>query len=234
VQTNHAIPLGGASIEDRRSLAAIQTALAERGPLRYLEVGCYLGPTLRSFVADPNCEAITAIDRRDDASDDVRGTVLYPANTTAHMLELLSGVPGANLEKVNAVESSTDEPDPSDFSADLCFIDAEHTDEAVLRDARFARAVLRDRGVLSFHDRTLVGRGILRFLRELPRSHRVYPLKNDLLVIELGIRTLLSHAAVKAQVPRSLWLIADRLHIVPLALQVTSLKPRASLAPAGD
>ena len=29
--------------------------------LRYLEVGCYLGGTLQFFVADPDCESITAI-----------------------------------------------------------------------------------------------------------------------------------------------------------------------------
>jgi hypothetical protein len=60
--------------------------------MRYLEVGCYLGATLQSFVADPRCEAITAMDRRDSVTPDVRGTATYPDNTTANMLELLAQV----------------------------------------------------------------------------------------------------------------------------------------------
>src|SRR5262245_39969506 len=84
------------STEDRRSLVTLQAALGTRGAVRYMEVGCYLGATLQSFVADSNCEAITAIDRRDAVSPDERGLVRYPDNTTANMLERLAEVPGAD------------------------------------------------------------------------------------------------------------------------------------------
>src|SRR5258708_6921450 len=89
----------GMSAEDRQSLMALQTALGERGPFRYLEVGCYHGATLQSFVADPACEAMTAIDRRDAASSDARTPLPYPENTSTRMLELLGQVPGADLTK---------------------------------------------------------------------------------------------------------------------------------------
>jgi hypothetical protein len=97
------IPSGGASMEDRRPLRTLQSALSERGSLRYLEVGCYLGSTLESFVTDPACEAITAIDRRDATSPNVRGAVPYPDNATARMLELPGAVPGADLDRLHAV-----------------------------------------------------------------------------------------------------------------------------------
>lgn len=211
------IPTGGASAEDRRSLVALQAALTERCQLRYLELGCYLGATLQSFVADSRCQSITAIDRRDAVSADVRGTVRYEGNTTAHMLELLEQVPGADLGKLQTVDASTDDLDPSDYTADLCFIDAEHTNSAVLRDARFCRRVLRDRGVIAFHDRTLVGDGIREFLSELSR-YRAYPLAHDLFVVEINVPSLLSDPSVKAQVPHNAWLVADRLRAIRPAL----------------
>jgi hypothetical protein len=79
--------------------------------------------------------------------------------------------------------------------------------------------------VIVFHDRKLDGRGIREFLRELPRSH-AYPLAHDLLVVELNGFSLLSDARVKAQLPRKIWLVADRLHAVPLALRLAPMVGR--------
>jgi hypothetical protein len=219
------------SDEERRSLVALQAALGARGAVRYMEVGCYLGATLQSFVTDPNCEAITAIDRRDAVSRDERGRIRYPENTTAHMLERLAEVPGADLGKLLTIDASTDDLDPNAYTADLCFIDAEHTDDAVVRDARFCRRVIRDRGVIAFQERTVVRRGIRRFLRGLPsRGYRVYPLRHELLVVEIGIPSLLSDPAVRGRLPRSVWLAAGRLRLEPVLLWVTSLRLRANVA----
>jgi hypothetical protein len=204
------IESGSTSSADRRSLLALHSALAQRGRFRYLEVGCYLGNTLQAVVADRRCEHVVAIDRRDEVSPDVRDSKpVYRDNTSAHMLELLATVPGANLAKVETVDASTGELDPARYGADLCFVDAEHTNEAALHDAQFCRQVIGDRGVIVFHDRSLVDAGIRRFLRELGH-YRAYPLKHDLLVVELGISTLLADKAVRRQAPRRLWVVAAR------------------------
>src|SRR4051794_19632190 len=181
------IMVGGTTPEDKRSLLALHSALAERGRFTYLEVGCYLGGSLQALIADPRCERVTAIDAREEISSDVRNErPVYPDNTTAHMVERLAGVPAAGLAKLQTGGASTDELDPGAYTADLCFVDAEHTNDAALRDARFCREVIRNEGVIVFHDWTLVRDAIRTLLSQLPRYH-AYPLMNDLFVVELGV-----------------------------------------------
>src|SRR4051794_482975 len=129
---------GLASSTDRRSLLALHAAVAARGDFDYLEVGSYLGSSLQTFIADPRCRRIVSIDRRDVASEDERPEQpRYPGNTTAGMRERLARVPGADLGKLTTIEAATDDVDPAPLGVDLCLIDAEHTNAAVLRDARF-------------------------------------------------------------------------------------------------
>ena len=104
-------------------------------------------------------------------------------------------------------------------AADLCIIDA-GTNGAGVGRARFARQVIRNRGVLVFNDRTRVAGDILHFLRELPRC-RSYPLAHDLLVVEINVSTLLSDPNVRAQVPRRVWFAIDRLHAIRIALHLS-------------
>jgi Methyltransferase domain len=215
------IKVGGTTPEDRRSLLALHSALAERGQFTYLEVGCYLGGSLQALVADPRCERVVAIDAREKIPSDVRShKPVYLNNTTAQMLEELAHVSEADLAKVQTVDASTDGLDPRAYGADLCFIDAEHTNAAALRDARFCRKVIRDQGVIVFHDRTLVVDAIRAWLSQLP-TYRAYPLINDLFVVELGVPTLLSHPNVRQRVPRRVWLIADRLRLTAAALALS-------------
>ena len=210
-----------ASSADRRSLLAVHAALAARGEFSYLEVGSYHGASLQSFIVDPRCRSIVSIDRRDSVSPDGRreGVVPYPDNTTAGMLERLSRVPGADLAKLSSVDGTTEDLDPVALRVDLCLIDAEHTNAAALRDARFCRRAIRDRGVILFHDRLVVDHGIQRFLGELPRYH-AYPLAHELFVVELGVPSLLRDPRVRARVPHDLWVIADRLRAVRPALRL--------------
>ena len=108
---------------------------------------------MQSFIVDVRCRAVVSIDRRDAVSPDERFELPgYPDNTTAHMLERLKGVPGADLAKLTTIDASTDQLDPAHLNADLCFIDAEHTAEAAFHDARFCRQVVNDHGVIVFHD----------------------------------------------------------------------------------
>lgn len=214
---------GCASYSDRRSLLALHAALAARGEFRYLEVGSYHGASLQPFIADPRCRRIVSIDRRDESAPDERfGESRYPSNTPAEMLERLAAVPGADLSKLSTVEAGTDDVDAAELTADLCLIDAQHTNDAALSDARFCYRAVRGRGVIVFHDRIAVDRGIQRFLEELS-SYRAYPLAHDMFVVEIDVPSLLTDPRVRAQVPHAAWLAAERLRVVRPALALAPL-----------
>ena len=57
------------------------------------------------------------------------------------------------------------------MSPALCFVDAEHTDEGVVRDAHFCRRLLAG-GWLAFHDAGTGYRGLGRFLDDSAGRHR--------------------------------------------------------------
>jgi hypothetical protein len=155
---------------DKRALLALQEATARRyGLFVYLEIGSYLGGSLQAVVQDPRCAGIISIDPRPDAPPDKRtGTWPYADNTTAHMIELLRELPGADLSKLATLEVGTDAltPDALPARPHYCFVDGEHTDEAALRDARFCADALGGRGVIAFHDDNVVRDGIEAFLHE--------------------------------------------------------------------
>jgi hypothetical protein len=219
-----AIAGGCGSSVDRRSLLAVHAAVATRGEFSYLEVGSYHGASLQSFIADPRCRGIVSVDRRDATSPDERpeGVARYPDNTTARMLQCLRGVPGADLRKLTTIEAPTGDVDPAEVSADLCLIDGQHTNAAALEDARFCREAIGDHGVILFHDRVIVDRGIRSFLTELS-GYRAYPLAHDLFVVEIGVPSLLADSRVRAQVPRRAWLVVDRLRAVRLVLRLATV-----------
>jgi hypothetical protein len=84
------------------------------------------------------------------------------------MLALLGQVPGADIEKLSTFDASTETMSVKDLPVrpDFCFIDGEHTDEAVLRDARFCADAVDGQGVIAFHDYDTVGSAIRAFLHE--------------------------------------------------------------------
>jgi len=212
---------GGTSHADRRSLLALHAALASQRRFAYLEIGSYHGGSLQALIADPRCQRIVSIDCRAELAPDIRGPGRYPENTTHEMLVRLASIPGADLLKLATVDARSQDLDPTQFAAELCFIDGEHTNEALLHDARFCRKVVGGEGILVFHDRTLVSRGIRTFLGELDR-YRAYPLSHELLVVELGQTTLLHDPRVRACVPRGgAWLWVAGTRAFPLLLCVT-------------
>jgi hypothetical protein len=105
------------------------------------------------------------------------------------------------------VDGEVRDLDPANFHADLCFVDGEHTHEAVLRDGRFCVQVLHGKGIVAFHDRPIIETGLLQLLRELPQV-RAYPLRHRLFVIELGGATALPQA--REQLARGPWVAANR------------------------
>lgn len=196
------------SDEDRRSLLALHAALADRrGSFSYLEIGSHLGGSLQAVVADQRCTRVVSIDPRPQWVPDERPgatSTEYVDNSTAHMRELLSAVPGADLSKLETIEASTEDITAESVGRpDWCFIDGEHTYAAALRDARFCRAVMGSAGVIAFHDFYFVERAILDFLRETARPRRGYLLRDSVFVVEFGpLPTLVSTSGVHAQLTR--------------------------------
>lgn len=191
------------SEEDKRSLLALHAAIADRlGEFAYLEIGSHLGGSLQVLATDDRCRRIVSIDPRPEWQPDDRLGVTgfsYPENSTQAMLDRLAAIPGADVQKIEPLELGSDQIDPASVARpDFCFVDGEHTHDAVLRDARFCRSALRGRGVIAFHDFAIVPSPILRFLRET-RGARGYRLRDEVFVVEIGIPTLLSDHRVRGQ-----------------------------------
>jgi len=71
----------------------------------------------------------------------------------------------------------------------LCFIDGEHTDEAVLADFKFCLEVLDNAGAVMFHDAPITYNGIancVEYLELNATRFRTYSLPDMMFVIEIG------------------------------------------------
>ena len=232
-----------ASASDGSSLLALHAALAEsKQTFSYLEIGSYRGGSLQVLIRDPRCSSLMSIDPRTDATpDDTRGTYTYRNNTTARMLELLAAVPGADMTKLTTFETTTQAMDPRDLPhrPDLCFVDGEHSHEAVLNDARFCAEAMAGAGVIAFHDYGIVESAIRAFIRErwrdislaLPLNRRLYPPAGlGVFALELGDAGILRHPVIaRATGPRShaLWRAVNRPRATPaLFLATWATMPR--------
>jgi hypothetical protein len=189
---------------DRRALLALHGACRDRlGDFVYLEIGSHLGGSLQPYVLDPRCKTIISIDSRPETTPDERPSAMrYPGSTTERMMGNLAGIPDADTSKVHTIQAGTAALTKSDIPAvpDLCFIDAEHTDEAALRDARFCLGLLDGNGCIVLHDCHLLYRAIHTLLEELQESdfsYRPYVLPTAVFVIEVGELTLLDDARIR-------------------------------------
>src|SRR3954447_4502020 len=100
--------------DDRESLLALQAAVAEgHRTFRYLEIGSHLGGTLQPLIVDHRCTHVVSIDPRPEWQPDDRFAEgwRYPDNSTQRMLDMLAGVPGADLDKLETIEASTEDLD---------------------------------------------------------------------------------------------------------------------------
>lgn len=188
---------------DQRSLLALHLAAREGyGTFSYLEIGSHIGGSMQALIADPACTSILSIDPRPKVFPDERGFVSeYPENSTQRMLDYLAKVPGADFGKLKTIDSDAQSIGAAELPRDVhfCFIDAEHTDEAALRDAQFCLKVVRADGCIAFHDANVVFGGINTFLKELEaagRPFKAYLLPDAVFVVELGEGRLIHHARV--------------------------------------
>jgi methyltransferase family protein len=181
---------------DRIALMALHNACREvHGTFCYLEVGSYLGGSLQVFLADPRCVGITSIDARHKQSADIAGNFVYRQTTTEQMLEGLTAVPGADLGKLRTFDDSVEGISTEGLTAELCFVDGEHTHDAALRDARFCRAV-SPQGTIAFHDCTLVKSAIEAFAAE-SQPCATLDLPGEMFAVELGPPRILQSASIR-------------------------------------
>lgn len=184
---------GQTSDDDRRSLLALQSAYRQwKGRFTILEIGSYEGGSLQAYVADPACEHIISIDPRPAVVLDQRGSTWdYSRVSAEDMLKRLAAVPDADVRKVRAITAGTDTLRAADLVTrpDFCFLDGEHTDAAVLRDARFCLEASAPDCAMVFHDANIVYNGLRTLLDEIEasgREFRAYNLASVVFVIELG------------------------------------------------
>jgi len=181
------------SVHDKESLLACQLATRELvESYTYLEIGSYLGGSIQPHLQDPRCARIYSIDKRPLVQPDERGLdYTYLNNSTARMLENLKGVAPERVDRITAIDGETRHLEPSEIKEKmtLCYIDGEHTDEAVMADFRFCLNVVAERGAILFDDANIIYNGIARcidYLKQKSIGFRAYNLPDKIFVIELG------------------------------------------------
>jgi hypothetical protein len=182
-ETNHS---------DKKSLLAIQNAIRRtKEAYVYLEIGSLLGATIQPHLLDPKCEKIYSIDKRVLKAPDERGRdVYYRSISTEQMLNCLRQV-SEDLSKIMCFEDDASNIDTIQIvpKPDICFIDGEHTDKAVISDFRLCKSVLNNEGVVVFHDSHLLCNGlskIIKVLKSDKQEFRAYNLPAYIFVIEIG------------------------------------------------
>jgi hypothetical protein len=221
---------------DRRSLLALHSAAAQTlGSFSYLEIGSFWGGSLQAVMRDPRCAHVTSIDPRPAQSPDARGPDhTYEQNTTDHMLDLLRRIPDVDMNKISTLDQSTDSLRAAQLPVrpDYCFIDGEHTNGAVLRDARFCAQANGGVGLIAFHDYTIVGEGIRAFLREAwsDVSYAV-AFTGNVFAVELGgggiLRSEVVDRAISSKWHSLTWRMVSRTRSTPVPfLLAWSAMPR--------
>ncbi len=177
---------------DKQSLLACELAVREMAPrYNYLEIGSYLGGSIQPHLLDPLCRRIYSIDKRPVSQPDARGyDWAYLNNSTARMMKMLEEV-SSDTSKITTIDGDTKTIDKSEITdkIQLCFIDGEHTDEAVASDFRFCLSVLAANAAIVFHDAQIIYNGIaaaLGYLEENKFRFRAYILPHVVFVVEIG------------------------------------------------
>ena len=150
--------------DDRRSLLLLQDCVRDRSKYVYLEIGSHLGGTIQPYFVDPICKLIYSIDKRPELQPDERGKLYrYNNNSTERMLSNLSqAFPSIAEKKIINFDSDARELEPSKIieKPNLCFIDGEHTNRAVISDFMFCLQVCHPDAIIAFHDVGFIFKGI--------------------------------------------------------------------------
>ena len=195
--------------KDRRSGLAIQRAVrSEKGSFVYLEIGSYLGGSLQQYLQDPKCRRIYSIDNR---TRDER----HAGNSELVMLDNLRRVAPEDMDKLAcfATDALRIPAGDIDEAPDICFIDGEHTNRAVLSDFAFCLSVCARDAAIVFHDAGSTRPGVrecLRFLRRSGRTYLAHKLPGNTFVVALwgspvGSDLRIRRMAVAVNGERWLW-----------------------------
>ncbi len=195
--------------KDRRSWLAVQRATREaRDSFVYLEIGSYLGGSLQQYLQDPKCRRIYSIDNR---TRDAR----HGDNSEHAMLENLRRVEAGAMHKLVCFSTAANgvPEDAVEEHPDICFIDGEHTNRAVLDDFAFCLRVSAPDATFVFHDAGSTRPSIrecLRLLRRAGRTYVAYKLPGNSFVLALwgspaGSDPRIRRMAVAVKGERWLW-----------------------------
>jgi Methyltransferase domain len=163
--------------DDKRSLLAVQRAVAKaHRTYTYLEIGSHLGGSIQPHLVDARCTRIYSIDPRPTHAPDDRseGHVSeYEDNSTKRMLDLLSAIDSAAINKIICFDQSGKDVDRAkiDPKPQLAFVDGEHTNKAAIEDYSFCIEVIANDGVILFHDAWIIYPAILAIHDRL-RHHK--------------------------------------------------------------
>lgn len=162
--------------DDRKTLLAVQNAVREfKGTYCYLEIGSHLGGSIQPHLLDARCFRIYSIDKRPLVIPDDRGRPIeYPDNSTQRMMQRLTGVSPTGATKIVCFDDDATNVAPASITEkpDICFIDGEHTNRAVVSDFEFCYSVVKDDGLICFHDSNIIWRG-LRVIVQRLKARRV-------------------------------------------------------------
>lgn len=149
---------------DKISLLYLQRCARGSGNYTYLEIGSHLGGSLQPFYQDPLCTLIYSIDKRPLKQPDERGIDYhYPENSSQRMVtNLLTVYPGVGQNKLKIFDCNAADININQINVkpNLCFIDGEHTNKAVLSDFDFCFNVCDENAMIAFHDANYVFKGI--------------------------------------------------------------------------
>jgi hypothetical protein len=158
---------------DVHALISIMDFVSSHGAYSYLEIGSYLGGSLQWHLTNAHCKQAISIDKRSrDKINDERHIDYAYTVTTRDMLNALTSnnVP---IDKLTAIDGTVDNI-PSDLQFNLVFIDAEHTNQAVIYDGQKCLAAVNDHAVIMFHDDWIVYRGIEQLEEHLKQIGKIF------------------------------------------------------------
>lgn len=107
------------------------------------------------------------------------------------MLENLRKVAPEQVGKITTIDGDTRGIAPSKITdkITLCYIDGEHTDEAVVADFKFCLGVLSENGAILFDDANIIYNGIadcIEILKQNAVEFRAFHLPDKVFAVEIG------------------------------------------------
>jgi methyltransferase family protein len=180
------------STEDRRALLLLQSIVRREGDYVYLEIGSHLGGTLQPHCADPRCRRAYSIDKRTQATPDIRPmTIVYEQITGASMITGLRATWGDQVDKIVALDCDAQDVTVAQVqpAPRFCFIDGEHTIAAAQRDFASCLRWISPDGIIAFHDGNLIFGAFADCRRQLDEAgirHRSFQLPGTVYAILLG------------------------------------------------